>query len=375
MRILFITHYSDMYGANMALYKLIKELKSSSEHEPLLLIPGESDMTKAMDEIGVKYYVSPITSWCAVNSTPLRFFIKKCLRKPHIGREVNNLYDKLKSENIDVIHSNSSVIAHGAMLAKKLGCRHIWHIREFSIEHFNNRYFYSDSFVRNQFESADTVVAISDAIRDNYLGKYPGANVIRIYDGVSPEYEDSDNRTKKQLEITTFVYAGYLFPMKKQDEVVDACAILQSKGYTNFELLLAGSGKADYEDLLKSKIEAGGLSDNVKLLGYVKDINKLFCQADVGIIASRYEGFGLVTAEYMLRGKPVIGYNHSGTAEIVVDGVTGKLYNSVEKLAEYMKQMMDDPVMRKTYGENGRARVLEHFTDKLNAKNIMKLYE
>lgn len=373
MKILFITHYSDMYGANMALYKLIKELVAGGEHEPVLLIPSMSDMTKAMDEIGVKYYVSPITSWCAVDSTPLRFLVKKLLRKPRIAKEVDTLYGMLKDENIDIIHSNSSVIVHGALLAKKLSCRHIWHIREFSIEHFNNRYFYDDRFVREQFEGADTVVAISDSIKDNYQKRYPGAHIVRIYDGVSDTYEECDvNHSDDNI---TFVYAGYLFPMKKQDEVIDACGILKSKGINNFRLLLAGSGKEDYENLLRSKISEYDLLERVELLGYVKDINKLFCQADVGIIASRYEGFGLVTAEYMLRSKPVIGYNHSGTSEIVVDGETGKLYNTVEELAEYMQVLIEDSAKRELYGKNGRRRVLDNFTDKINAKNVMELYK
>ena len=374
MRILFVTHYCDMYGANMALYKLIREIKESSVHEPMLLIPGESDMTKAMDEIGVKYFVSPITQWCAVDSTPLRFFVKKCLRKPHIAKEVNTLYELLKNEKIDIIHTNSSVVVHGALLAEKLGCKHIWHIREFSIEHYNNKYFYSDSFVSDAFEKADKVIAISDAIKDNYQTRYPGASVVRIYDGVSDIPLEEINE-KIDNEKVRFVYAGYLFPMKKQDEVIDACRALMAQGVTDFEFLLAGNGKEDYKALLEKKISEYGLANNVKLLGYVKDINKLFCEADIGVIASRYEGFGLVTAEYMLRKKPVIGYNHAGTAEIVVDGETGLLYSNIDELVLCMKKMIEHRELWRDMGEKGRKRILENFTDKINAENIMKLYD
>jgi len=372
MRILFITHYDNMYGANKALFQLIKLLKTEYGEEPMLVIPGEGEMSRELKKIGVPCIISPITQWQAVYTSPMRFFVKKILRRKQIAAETEELYQRLKDCKIDVIHSNSSVIGHGAVLAKKLNCKHLWHIREFSKEHFGMKYFYSSKRVKEYYETADCLLTISDSLKENYQEKYPGAHILRIYDGVSMEVSEA-NRNKAD-EIVRFCYVGYFFPMKRQLSLLKACRKLKEQGIRNFELYLVGEGKEKYTKELQSYIEKHRLEE-VKLPGYQKDVSSFLKKMDVGMIASKYEGFGLVTVEYMLHGLPVIGYRSGGTSEIVLDEITGILYEEEDKLVASMKWLIEDEDLRKKMGEAGKNRAVTNFTGNQNAKEIALLYQ
>lgn len=375
MKILFITHYDNMYGANKALLNLIEGLVKNGGFEPMLVIPGKGDMTKRMEEMGVPYIICGVTQWQAPYVDPFRFAIKKSIRRKKIKEETDYLYDTLKEERIDVIHSNSGVIGHGAMLAKRLGCRHIWHIREFSREHFGMRYFYSFKTVADYYNNAFRLIAISDSVKDNYKNKYPLTNITRIYDGVDAS-DFADEKTDKQNEdgIFRFIYVGYLYEKKHQLEVLKAADALLKKTDKKFELYIVGDGKQDYKKKLEDYINKNNLK-NVFLTGYRNDIRDMLKTMDAGIIASEYEGFGLVTVEYMLSSLPVIGYNHSGTAEIVKNKETGILYDDEAGLIKAMEYFLNNRGEIKQLGVSGRKRAKELFTSERNTDEIISMYK
>lgn len=378
MKLLYITHYDNLYGANNALLKLVKSMKDKG-NEVLVIVCCEGKMAKRLSEMGVRYIVSEITQWQAVYLSPVRFWVKSLIRKPRIKREVQSLYEKLKDEHIDIIHSNSSVIGHGAMLSLLLSCKHVWHIREFSKEHFNMHYFYSQNYVKKLYTKANALIAISDALAVNYRNKYENANVIRIYDGVNEETVSKENNAdnfKRNYEnqVVRFVYVGYLFKKKHQLEVIKACKRLFNEGFTAFEMHFIGDGKDDYKDKLKKEIKESGLS-NIYLDGYVEDVFEHLKAMDVGIIASEYEGFGLVTVEYMLSKMPVIGHAGGGTSEIVKDAETGILYESQDELVFAMKKLMEDCELRKRLGTAGYTRASKVFNEENNVDAVLKLYD
>jgi len=374
MRILFISHYDNLYGANRALLSLMLGLKRQGRHEPLLVIPAEGEMTKLLRAEGIECFICGVTQWQAVYRESISFAIKKHKRVKQIEAELSILYDHFKDKHIDLIHSNSSVIGTGAMLAEKLGCAHVWHIREFAREHYGMRYFYPQDTVDRYFNSAKRLILISDALKEYYDRLYPAAHTVRIYDGVDAKKETAASEKGKSTEDVVFVYTGYLFPKKHQLEVLKAAAALKKEGVSGFKLILAGSGEAAYTKKLEDYISANSLKE-AKLSGFVDDVASLLKKCDVGIIASEYEGFGLVTVEYMLDSMPVIGYRSGATPEIVSDGTTGILYDDIHGLAEAMKKMIEDPALRKSMGAAGRERALREFTAENNLCAVTELFD
>lgn len=378
MTILFITHYDNLYGANNALLKLAKQLKCDGAKVIIAGPLGSGELKKELEKLDIQFLSCSMTQWQAIYTSYFRFFVKKIKRSPHILKEVDELYKLIENEKIDIIHSNSSVIVHGALLAERLNAKHVWHIREFSKEHFNMHYFYNDEKVKELYTKSAALITISDALKDNYKQKYENANIIRIYDGVSEDMADENSNEAKERdynkETVRFVYVGYLFEKKHQLEVIKACEKLYSEGYTNFEMHFIGDGKADYKKKLSDEISKSGL-ECIYLDGFVSNVKETLKTMDVGVIASEYEGFGLVTVEYMLSKMPVIGRAGGGTSEIIDNRKTGFVYSTEDEMVSAMKKIMDEPLLRKELGESGYKRAKTVFTEENNAKAIMQLYE
>ena len=371
MRILFISHYDNLYGANRALLTLMLRLKAEGRHEPYLVIPAEGGISDILTRAGIECFICPVTQWQAIYHDPFSFALKKHKRKKSINEELTRIYEHFKDKKIDLIHSNSSVIGTGAMLAEKLHCRHVWHIREFAKEHYGMRYFYPDDTVSRYYKAADKLILISDALKEYYDRLYPGAKTVRIYDGIEPA-EKPENRA--DTEETVFIYTGYLFPKKRQLDALKAAALLKEEGINRFKLILAGSGDKAYRQELERFIREHDLKE-AELKGFVEDVPGLLKKCDVGIIASEYEGFGLVTVEYMLNGMPVIGFRSGATPEIIKDGATGILYDDVQGLKEAMKKLIADRDIRRHMGDEAYKRASERFSAEENPRGVMNIYE
>ena len=372
MNILFITHYTQMYGANKSLYDLAVSLATDSKNHISAVIPEKCELSESFEKKGIKCYYSPITTWQAVYVNSFRFEVKKLIRKRKIKKEFDYLYSLLKNEKIDIIHSNSSVIGTGAFLAEKLGCKHVWHIREFSEEHYAMRYFYGKDTVRKYYESANALITISDALKDNYIKRYPKANVVRIYDGLI--FGNTEKRKHTDKTHLKMCYTGYVYPMKHQLELVKLCRNLVDEGLDDFELFFFGDGKKEYVKTVQDAVNNENLSDRIHLMGYVADVDNYLKDMDIGVIASEYEAFGRVTVEYMVHGLPVIGYDCGGTSEIVEDGVTGFLYKDAKQFTQAFRRLKDYE-LRNRMGEAGYCKAVSKYDVNECNDAVTKLYE
>ena len=392
VRVLLLTHYDNMYGANKALLKLVLKMHASGRYEPTVVIPAKGSFTDILDKEGISYFVCPITQWQAVYAEAISFEIKKNKRKKAISNELELLYEHFKDNAPDIIHSNSSVIGTGAMLARRFGCKHIWHVREFAREHYGMRYFYPETVVKAYYEEADRVIAISEAICRSVNSKYHGARTAVVYDGIETDITDGNvlqgdgfNEVRSgsdpggcdsdRSKITEFLYTGYIFPAKHQLDLLKAAVVLINSGCSTFHITLAGNGDERYCRTLESYVNNNKLEKYVTMTGFTDEVPELIKKSDVGVIASEYEGFGLVTVEYMLGGLPVLGRRSGATPEIILDGVTGFLFDDVNGLAKLMQNLIEAPEIGRSMGKKGSERVKECFTAEKNADGVMAVYD
>jgi glycosyltransferase involved in cell wall biosynthesis len=98
---------------------------------------------------------------------------------------------------------------------------------------------------------------------------------------------------------------------------------------------------------LRAQIAAAGLGDRIALVGEVEDADALYASADLFVLASRHEGFGMAYAEALMRGLPVIGTT-AGAIPSVVPAEAGALVPSDDPaaLADAMARLLTDPVAR-----------------------------
>ena len=117
------------------------------------------------------------------------------------------------------------------------------------------------------------------------------------------------------------------------------------------------------ESRLQSLIAEYNLENEVILLGFVKDMEAFMNSIDIFVLASKWEGFGYVLVEAMVKSKPVVAFDITSNPEVVAADQTGFLvdYPDLESFAEKTSQLIEDENMRTQMGEAGKKRVYENF--------------
>lgn len=137
---------------------------------------------------------------------------------------------------------------------------------------------------------------------------------------------------KNQPIIFTLTRISSFEKYKGYDLVIEAVAELK-KTYPNIQYLIAGKADCDEKERLLKLIHQLGLANNVKLLGYLSDqeLTDHFLLADVFIMPSKKEGFGIVFIEAAACGCKVIAGNQDGSTDALLNGQLGQLINPTSK--------------------------------------------
>lgn len=159
--------------------------------------------------------------------------------------------------------------------------------------------------------------------------------------------------------------------VKRFSDLITALDLLNLK---HAKLLLVGVGP-DLEKL-KSQAASLGVADQFISVGYQENPYPFYEIMDIFCLPSAHEGFGLVVAEAMLHRLPVVATSVGGLKDIVVDGETGFLIppKSPTNIAIKLKVLIDNPNLRKQFGEAGYLRAMENYTADRYCKEIEGLY-
>ncbi|MCI0614630.1 glycosyltransferase, partial [bacterium] len=116
-----------------------------------------------------------------------------------------------------------------------------------------------------------------------------------------------------------------------------------------------------------------GLMDKVLFLGKLDNVPTLMGCADVFLLPSEFESFGLVALEAMSCEVPVVATNVGGIPEVVKHGETGFLgeLGNVNQMAEQVLTILKNPDLKAKMAAAGRRRAVELF----DQRNIVPLYE
>lgn len=141
----------------------------------------------------------------------------------------------------------------------------------------------------------------------------------------------------------------------------------------SWKLQIAGAGSEESLNYLKQLCKENGVEDSVEFLGFRKDVEKLYQDASIFVLSSRYEGFGLVLIEAMSQGCACVACDYKGRQrEIIQDNSQGLCCepNNVEALAAGMQMMMTDDEYRDSVRKNAIER-----SDYYNLDNTMDRWE
>ena len=277
--------------------------------------------------------------------------------------------------DIDIIHSNTSVIDIGAKIANKMNIPHIWHFREFKN---NNLEFIRNDKIAYEYinKFGGNIIYISKAIEEFYTQYINKEKTKIIYDGVSRDFVIKDREYREEYQTIKFLLAGTLQKNKGQHLAVEAIGILKKAGYHNVKLYLAGGDFYKFSNHLNTIIEEYDIHQNVEYLGFVNNMQEIRKNVDVELLCSQSEAFGLVTVEGMMAGNLLIGSASGATTEIIEDGNTGYLYrcDDIMDLVQKMQMVIENPGVIKTIGYKGQQGAIEKFSSEKNAILVQDYY-
>ena len=223
---------------------------------------------------------------------------------------------------------------------------------------------------------ADVLFATSNFTRDE-LVRFVGVSPERVELcplGVQPEFLEVPRAPAADLHepITRLLFFGRIIPSKGALDVIRAVRLLADRGIDGFQVRFRGQG--DHAWAREAAAEHG-VSDRVEVLGPASDGELLaeLEQAQLAVMPSHFEAFGLVFAEAQAAGLPVVAYRAGSVPEVVEDGVTGWLApaQDVEGLAECLAAALGDPDETRRRGAAARDRVRRLFTWAHTADTIL----
>lgn len=361
--------YSSLGGngrGGMSVY--LKELTSALVDFPDVRVDIH---TRARDTICVEAKdISPQIRVVQLKGGPERPIDRKNLYE-FIPEFAENLIDYIhrKKEDYDVVHSHYwlSGLA-GGFIKQELGLPlvHTYHTlgilkkRALGQREHKNRI----QSERHLAHIADLIISSSSEEKNSLLREYgiTPEKVDVVYPGVNPRhfYPGGNvtirNKLKCHKDNTMLLYVGRIEPVKGLSIVIDALRLLRENNPSLSEkvkLLVIGGGEKEEElsankevSKIKRAIDRHGLKDKVIFSGSVDhlQLRKYYSAADVLVVPSLYESFGLVTVEALACGTPVLVSQIGKMKSIIIEGKNGysfrpndplSLWQNIEKMCNH----------------------------------------
>ncbi|NHC35709.1 glycosyltransferase family 4 protein [Scytonema millei] len=231
------------------------------------------------------------------------------------------------------------------------------------------------------------MVKLADAcITNSHAGKAYLVDILNAKDSrvfVQP-YEIPDTKTlaiqenieldNSQLQRPVFLFVGHIIPRKGLQILLEACKILHQQGYREYTLQVVGNGSQQEE--LEKFAQEYHLTDCIQWVGRVDYnlISAYFRNADVFVLPTLEDTWGVVVLEAMLLGKPVLCSTGAGTSELIVNGENGYVFdpNQPEKLAELMRQFIDRPTAIENMGKKSQ-QIMSQYTPEAASKCLAQV--
>ena len=190
-----------------------------------------------------------------------------------------------------------------------------------------------------------------------------------------PSEEALAMRQREGLKDTDYVIlcVGELNDNKNQKTLIAAAEMIKDQ-IPELKILLAGNGPREQE--LRTQIEKAGLTDQILMLGYRTDLERITPAVDLVVSCSFREGLPLNIVEAEFCKKPVVVSVNRGHDELVADGVKGFKVRADQpaEFAEKIMKIFSDPALAKTMGENGYI-MAQNYTYESVEKELYAIYE
>jgi glycosyltransferase involved in cell wall biosynthesis len=364
MRVLLVEHKTVWGGGQVALWNVLCEWqRTRAPLEPVLVCPPDAELAPRVRALGIETVTFDLGAIEKTRSVAWNFAQRV--------EPTTRLLRVMQDVRAEVVLANCAYSFLASVFAAKLSRTPvIWLEQTTTLP--------SGNLLRRMMSWADRIVAVSEAIRTQFVALAPDAQqkMTVIYNGVDTERfapRRASQETRRALGLAQdarVVGAVSRLSPEKGIEFFIAAANALARDAIDVRFLIVGDGP---ERARLEKIANGA----VIFLGQRDEIPELLHAMDVFVLPSLAEGFGMAAAEAMACGLPVIASDVGGLREIVAPNETGILVppREANALANAILELLHDENKRRAFGERGRARVEQNFTLAHQAQQLQIVLE
>lgn len=294
------------------------------------------------------------------------------------------ILDVIRSDGLDVIHAHYAVPhATSAFLAKEMceacGVRTVTtlHGTDITLVGLKPSFY---EITRFSIRRSDRVTAVSEWLKEQTLINFPDSGEITVV----PNFVDSERFRPfapgkdrcawagKQGEFV-LMHASNFRPVKNVQRVLDVYERLREK--YPVRLLMVGDGPELAAAQERSR--QSGWGDSVHFLGAQEYIEDILPLADLFLLPSEHESFGLAALEAMSCGVSVLATTNGGTREIIRHGENGFLHDphDVDAMTATVASLLDNPDRLKAIDAEARRTAVEEFPVDRAVDAYLRVYE
>ncbi|HEX7903998.1 MAG TPA: N-acetyl-alpha-D-glucosaminyl L-malate synthase BshA [Chitinophagaceae bacterium] len=299
---------------------------------------------------------------------------------PYETALASTMVDVIKNNNLDLLHVHYAIPhASAAYMAKQILKKEgkdipvitTLHGTDITLVGRDKTYAPVVAFSINQ---SDAITAVSENLRDETYKIFTIEKEIEVI----YNFVDVERFTRKPIDAfkkviapngeRIIMHASNFRKIKRVQDVVqifyEVNKVIPSK------LLFVGDGpeRSTAEDLAREL----GVCDEVRFVGKQEQMEDILAIADLFLLTSEYESFGLAALEAMAAGVPVVSTNAGGLSEINIDGVTGYMANvgDVAAMSQQALSILKDDKILKKFKEKAAAHAMKY-----DIANIVPIYE
>ena len=368
--VLFLHASDELYGSDRMLLTVLDAVLERVR--PIVVLPADTtpgELTAALRERGIdvrRCQIPVIRRRYMSLAGIVRLWLAAVLgfvQLARLGRAANAV----------AVHTNTSAVMVGPLVAALLGVPHIWHIHEI----VDRPRWLGRTIGMATRPGGQRVVAVSEAVARQL--RMDGGRVSDVLLNPAPDVADPGPPATDRDPVV--LMAGRVNGRKGHDVFVRAAAMLHGSG-TPAVFELAGGpvpGQTEPYDRLVASVQLlDPTSTWLRFDGWANDMDDRITRASVVVLPTTgSESLNITALEAMARRRPVVASSRGGLVEVVDDGVSGLLVPPGDEiaLAGAIESLLGDRDLADTMGQAGRRRALSRFSRGPYADAWNRIYE
>jgi len=364
IKVIQVSSDTNIGGAGKCILTFL-EAYDRSKFDMVVVLPKNSLLREPIEQLGVRVIEASGINERSLGAEGIRSLIKIFKEeKPQIVHTHASMSARIAAKlckGIKIVYTRHSVFEPSPTISKGIG-----KILNGAINSF----------------LADKIIAVAEAAKKNLTDcGVPSKKIQVILNGIKPVQpisESDKEELRQQYGICenqkVISILARLNPVKGHGDLIDAMELVLNKGFSPI-LLIAGVGEC--EEALHLQIKDKGLEHNIKMLGFVENVQGIVNITDISVNASfGTEATSMALLEGMCLGKPAVVSDFGGNPGVIIHGKNGLLFptRNVQAMADCIVQMLSDETTYETMCRESKRIFEEKFTVERYAQEIQNVY-